>query len=656
MNEMIDPDEILDDELIGAANRAQQADEYQLGNCSSILHLGYFFDGVGRNIEQDAPDERLSNIAKLYRAFPFQEKSTDSVHYMAHYFSGLGTDFNENYTSKFQAMIDTGGTSLWDDVKSIPEDIATDFIKDAAKSGNGYEALSNITTQLLSPSAWIESFIEKGVKAGSLGIIEGVSFIRDSSWASAFLLSGVSARIKTACHEFAESVKKAQENSPIPLKLISVSLFGFDLGGTLARQFLDELLNTLCEKDNDGKIRYKGIYVDIAFVGLFDCSRHTGASQDNGLDTVSSYGPAGVALVGAALGTHCIEQNTPLPSLVRRSLHLIAAHERRLWRPVFRTGLNSSVHLEKLVPGCSEDIGGGLKANEQKPSAELSLTSLQDMYRTVVRAGIPFPSLKRLKEDNPKVASHFFMKDSVEGRRQIGVRKSVKGWVSEYQKLFPKKTVNTHVLNQHLNSYFVWLGEVYYEYRLELQKLEKNEDKENRYAGIMGGQSGSDMRRAKAASKEVAILKQHWGWLDDVNDEAVKLYNDYHQRGDYRRRNDVRFHHEGLMKNIWYPAYCRAEWFRACKISAYEGLPFPQRPSWALPVDNILFAYFVHDIQARDKSESITDNFFAIRKVELPGDDEVRIKQEKTVQKKEPVAYEPNRSINQAFDMWGKIR
>lgn len=93
-----------------------------------------------------------------------------------------------------------------------------------------------------------------------------------------------------------------------------------------------------------------------------------------------------------------------------------------------------------------------------------------------------------------------------------------------------------------------------------------------------------------------------------------------------------------------------------CQASAYKGLPFPQRPSWAPPFDNILFAYFVHDIQARDKSESITDNFFAIRKVELPADDEVTIKREEVVQKKEPVAYESNRSINQAFDMWGKIR
>lgn len=37
------------DAIIAAANRAQQACDYRLGNCSRVLHIGFFFDGVGRN-------------------------------------------------------------------------------------------------------------------------------------------------------------------------------------------------------------------------------------------------------------------------------------------------------------------------------------------------------------------------------------------------------------------------------------------------------------------------------------------------------------------------------------------------------------------------------------------------------------------------------
>ncbi|MEQ4620447.1 hypothetical protein ABN056_04270 [Providencia vermicola] len=58
------------DTLIAASRRAGQAEEYNIGNCSSVLHVGYFFDGTGRNIEQDASEARLSSIAKLYRAYP----------------------------------------------------------------------------------------------------------------------------------------------------------------------------------------------------------------------------------------------------------------------------------------------------------------------------------------------------------------------------------------------------------------------------------------------------------------------------------------------------------------------------------------------------------------------------------------------------------
>lgn len=60
--------------IIAAASRAQQAEEAKLGNCSRIWHIGFFFDGIHRNIEQDAPEQRLSNVARLFRAFPEQKQ------------------------------------------------------------------------------------------------------------------------------------------------------------------------------------------------------------------------------------------------------------------------------------------------------------------------------------------------------------------------------------------------------------------------------------------------------------------------------------------------------------------------------------------------------------------------------------------------------
>ncbi|MFU0919525.1 hypothetical protein [Kluyvera sichuanensis] len=54
--------------IIAAASRAQQADDAGLGNCSRIWHVGFFFDGIHRNIDQDAPEQRLSNVARHSRS------------------------------------------------------------------------------------------------------------------------------------------------------------------------------------------------------------------------------------------------------------------------------------------------------------------------------------------------------------------------------------------------------------------------------------------------------------------------------------------------------------------------------------------------------------------------------------------------------------
>ena len=94
------------DAIIAAANRAQQSCDYRLGNCSRVLHIGFFFDGVGRNIEQDAPEKRLSNIARLFRAYPVPEKNNSTESYQAHYISGLGTPFVETTSERLQVIMD----------------------------------------------------------------------------------------------------------------------------------------------------------------------------------------------------------------------------------------------------------------------------------------------------------------------------------------------------------------------------------------------------------------------------------------------------------------------------------------------------------------------------------------------------------------------
>lgn len=88
-------------------------------------------------------------------------------------------------------------------------------------------------------------------------------------------------------------------------------------------------------------------------------------------------------------------------------------------------GMNAE-HKEILLPGCSEDVGGGLKPDEQKPSAELCRVALQKMYEAAYDAGVPYTDFSVLDEKDSKVSRYFLMNDAVEG-------KSVKEWMKSYE-------------------------------------------------------------------------------------------------------------------------------------------------------------------------------------------------------------------------------
>lgn len=74
-------------------------------------------------------------------------------------------------------------------------------------------------------------------------------WIRDNPAVADMLVTGVDTRIASAKMRFERFYERAKSASPVPVKLISVSLFGFDLGATLARKFLDSLLKDICKKE-----------------------------------------------------------------------------------------------------------------------------------------------------------------------------------------------------------------------------------------------------------------------------------------------------------------------------------------------------------------------------------------------------------------------
>ncbi|MGI4913527.1 hypothetical protein ACRXCX_24985, partial [Escherichia coli] len=91
---------MISESVISAAVRAQQSEVGKVGNCGRIWHVAFFFDGVGRNIDRDATDCRLSNIARLFRAYPDEQKNTGDTCYNKFYFSGMGTAYHDDSVDK----------------------------------------------------------------------------------------------------------------------------------------------------------------------------------------------------------------------------------------------------------------------------------------------------------------------------------------------------------------------------------------------------------------------------------------------------------------------------------------------------------------------------------------------------------------------------
>ncbi|EMK5831422.1 DUF2235 domain-containing protein [Citrobacter sedlakii] len=587
--------------LIAAANRAQQAEDAGLGNCSRVWHVGFFFDGIHRNIEQDAPEHRLSNIARLFRAYPSVQQNTSNESYDKYYISGLGTPFNETLVEKLHTVMDSGLDSIKDNLKEQPGEMAKDAGMDSIKGNNWYEVLKNQGKKLLNPTEWKKLASDTAKKAAKKSVIEATPWLRDNPVIADMLVTGADTRIASTKISFEEGYKEAVKKSPVPIKLISVSLFGFDLGATLARKFLDSLLKDICQKEGD-KYTYQGIPVDIVFTGLFDCSRRTSASNNNGVDYFISAFGGPLKGISVFLGDKSIDQDTPLPKAVKKSLHLVAAHETRVWRSLYRTG-NNPAHKEELYPGCAEDIGGGLKPDEQKPSAELCRVALHRMYREATMAGVPFPDFQSLDNTDTDVAAYFIIQDNVKNQ-------SVLQWAEAYQSALPFTLLSTASQNRHLDSYIDWLGRQYYQYRTECMKYEKQRGDTLASAGASAGFAGITQEAKETAGQyasELSVLQQNWGWLDDVKDTAIRMRNSMEQNPMDRRRD--------IVPNVYGPALWRAKRFLDYFHAAHLGKPQPF-PIDAAPPE--MYAWFVHDLQTVEKGAGISQDFFVIRSMEMP--------------------------------------
>lgn len=558
--------------------------------------MGFFFDGIHRNIEQDASENRLSNIARLFRAFPSVQQNTSHENYSKFYISGLGTPFKENLTSKLHTIMDGAQSSVMNDLKDQPKEMAKDAGMELLKGSNWWEVLKDSGKKLVSPSEWKTLTGDVAKNAAKKSGIEATPWLRDNPTIADMLVTGVDTRITSTKTTFEEAFKEVKTNSPVPIKLISISLFGYDVGATLARKFIDTLLDDICHKHGD-KHTYQGISVEIVFTGLFDCARHTPASNNNGMDWFISAFGGPIKGISVLMGDKSVDQESALPDTVKNALHLVAGHENRPWRSVYCLGGSNNKHKEELLPGCAEDVGGGLKPNEQKPSAELCRVALHQMYRAATMAGVPFPDFQNLRAQSETVANYFIMQDKVKN-------KSVAQWTKLYQQAMPFNAVSIGAQNRHLDSYIEWLGRQYYQYRCECMKYEKQRGDILASAGASAGLLGISSQ-AKETSRhyqnELDVLHKNWGWLDDVHDAAIRMKNSM--------ENDPNNKRIQIVPDIYRPALRRARRFLDYAHAAYLGQPQPF-PEDNAPLD--MYAWFIHSRQAMGKDVGISQDFFTV--------------------------------------------
>ncbi|WP_421682950.1 hypothetical protein HKW98_18480 [Stutzerimonas urumqiensis] len=564
-----------------AARSGGTAGKTTTASCGRTLHMGFFFDGFARNLEHDRAEDRISNIGRLFLVHPRPESDGAFDAYRKVYFTGLGADYSAD-----------GGTiaggvarTLVENLGDIPKDLAVDETiqggKDLLDGRNWWERLGRTLDELADKP-------QKGVKVlrdAAIGsVFEGWAPLRDTAFAGMLMKSGADTRLEGALARFHKDVREVKGASNIPLRWIRVSVFGFDFGATLARAFLHALL-----KEDTG-----GAELQLVFAGLFD-----------GVDRSAGSNPI---LEQFLPFRNDLDDGGLVPKQVQSVLHLIAAHERRFYRRARLLGSLQRGWREQLMPGVSEDIGGGLAPGEQKPSAELALASLHRMYRAAHQAGVPFIAMDQLAEADVVTAELFVFDDKVHGR-------SAAALAERYLRIGGHARPGRDGFTVHMRLYIRWLAALWYDYQASLKRLADEEDRlhANQYgsgkiSGLLGlpredtAQRQLRLERTEALREERRTLRQQLSWLDDVDEEARSLRNRHHVYGLQAAGGDR--HHFAMQATLL------DEWFA----------PKPARLD---PGIDALFRHFVHDKLALSTAQRTArslagENYFAIRGFDVP--------------------------------------
>lgn len=415
--------------------------------CGEEIQIGVFFDGTNNNKDRDAPKNAHSNVGRLFDVFaiPVQDKNRYKF-----YCAGVGTPFEKEtsdtgrgYDSRAGLGAGWGGEARinWA-LLQISNALHTRFFGNRLSDALGttdralVKMMStdvNMADRLLQSAGQTE--VEQLRNAGTIGTS---GYILDTA-AMAPNRTGRRAVLKQRRDYLRSKLVPILATRKPVLKRIRLSVFGFSRGAAAARVFCNWLTDAL---DHDMTIA--GVPVEVDFLGIFD--------------TVASVGFAQSFLLFEGHGGWAQERYLRIPDHVRRTVHLVSAHEVRGSFPLDKAEAENC--LELVYPGVHSDLGGGYVPGEQgkscnengapDDSCKLSQIPLARMYREAVAAGVPLdinaesvaprfrdafrisPSLARAYNDYVDVANKVV---SLHGGGTTGAAKAQYGMYLRWRKL-----------------------------------------------------------------------------------------------------------------------------------------------------------------------------------------------------------------------------
>jgi hypothetical protein len=312
-----------------------------------------------------------------------------------------------------------------------------------------------------------------------------IDAVRDSEALGGGTGAGSDARLQKAEKEFKDAL---QANHRVIR--IDVAVFGFSRGATLARAFVERILDKCeyrdgqpywpCQTALDGK----AAPIHFRFLGIFD--------------TVESVGVPARNLTGMKMA---------IPDAVENCLHLVAGHEIRTAFALTRLGTVDGRRREIVYPGGHSDVGGGYRPGEQGRSDMLPRLSLNRMRLEAAMAGVPFTPPADLRRD----VSDMF-----------GYDHAVKDGFDEYMRAVDIGGTLEEQIAAHMRLYYGWLSVRY------------NEDPCKVYEGICAapadGQTEAEMAQLRQSFSSIAPQASDLNWRDYMQTLAKSDPTEYRER------------------------------------------------------------------------------------------------------------------------------